>query len=54
MATRQQSYWNADNHYADALRYALGPLICKIPDLELRTMTKKWWQFWKTGQKTML
>ena len=38
MATRQQSYKTQNNHYADALRYALEPLICKIPDLRVRRL----------------
>ena len=29
---------DASNHYADALRYALEPLICKIPDLRVRRL----------------
>ena len=29
---------DSSNHYADALRYALEPLICKIPDLRVRRL----------------
>jgi phage terminase large subunit len=29
---------DSSNHYADALRYALEPLICKIPDLRVRIL----------------